>query len=83
MNISKNIANIVQNSGYKEFFVCEKLQINRNTLQNWKNGKSVPNAERLKDFCIFFNISADFLLDLPKNMPFPELFDDKSIGRGG
>lgn len=82
MNISENISKIVKNSGYKEFFVCESLGISKTALWQWKSGKSVPNAERLKDFCIFFNISADFLLDLPQNMPFPELFEDKSIGGG-
>lgn len=82
MNISENISKIVKKSGYKEFFICESLGISKTTLWQWKSGKSVPNAERLKDFCIFFNISADFLLDLPRNMPFPELFDNKTV-KGG
>lgn len=35
-------------------------------------GKCEPSMEDLREFCLFFSVSADFLLDLPDNLAFPE-----------
>ena len=35
-------------------------------------GKNEPSVEDIKSFCRVFNVSADFLLGLPKGMPFPD-----------
>ena len=35
-------------------------------------GACEPSVEDIKSFCRVFNVSADFLLGLPKGMPFPD-----------
>ena len=37
-----------------------------------ENDKYEPSIEDVKALCRFFNISADYLLGFPKNMPYPE-----------
>ena len=31
-----------------------------------------PSLEDIKSFCCYFNVSADYLLGFPKNLPFPK-----------
>lgn len=35
-------------------------------------GKCEPSIEDIKSFCNFFNISADYFLDLKKSLNYPE-----------
>lgn len=35
-------------------------------------GKCEPSIEDIKSFCNFFNISADYFLDLKKDLNYPE-----------
>lgn len=37
-----------------------------------ENGKYEPSIDDIKAFCRFFNISADYFLGFPKNLPFPK-----------
>ena len=37
-----------------------------------ENDKYEPNMEDIKALCRFFNVSADYLLGFPKNMPYPK-----------
>lgn len=37
-----------------------------------ENNKYEPSIEDMKALCSFFNVSADYLLGFPKNMPYPK-----------
>lgn len=37
-----------------------------------ENNKYEPSMEDIKAFCRYFNISADYFLGFPKNLPFPK-----------
>ena len=36
-----------------------------------ENDKYEPSVEDIKAFCRFFNVSADYLLGFPNNLPYP------------
>lgn len=36
-----------------------------------ENDKYEPSVEDIKVLCKFFNVSADYLLGFPKNLPYP------------
>lgn len=36
-----------------------------------ENDKYEPSMEDIKALCQFFNVSADYLLGFPKNLPYP------------
>lgn len=42
------------------------------TLSRYENEKLEPNIEMLKQMCLLYNVSADYLIGLPENMPFPK-----------
>lgn len=37
-----------------------------------ERGKYEPSMEDIRLFCKFFNVSADYLLGFPKNLPYPK-----------
>ena len=37
-----------------------------------ENNKYEPSIEDMKALCSFFNVSAEYLLGFPKNMPYPK-----------
>lgn len=37
-----------------------------------ENGKYEPSLEDIKTLCRYFNVSADYLLGFPKNLPYPK-----------
>ena len=47
---------------------------NEHTTQNqrWERGESEIPAHIIKDLCVYYNVSADFILELPEDMPFPQ-----------
>ena len=52
--------------------LAQILNITQNTYSNYENGKTEPPYEIFKKLCLYYNVSADYILGLPKNMPYPE-----------
>lgn len=48
------------------------LNITQNTYSNYENGKTEAPYEVMKKLCLFYNVSADYILGLPKGLPYPE-----------
>ncbi len=48
------------------------LNIAQNTYSNYENGKTEPPYEILKKLCLFYGVSADYILELPKGLKYPE-----------
>ena len=48
------------------------LNIAQNTYSNYENGKTEPPYEILKKLCLFYGVSADYILELPRGLKYPE-----------
>lgn len=48
------------------------LNIAQNTYSNYENGKTEAPYEIMKKLCLFYNVSADYILGLPKGLHYPE-----------
>ena len=57
---------------YKQETVASKLKITRQQYQLYESGKRQFKVEHIIKLCKFYNVSADYILDLPENMPFPK-----------
>jgi len=44
--------------------MANNLSLPRYTIANWEQGRTEPNIEQIKLICIYFNISADELLEI-------------------
>ena len=52
--------------------IAELLNEHTTQYQRWERGESEIPAHIIKALCIYYNVSADYILGLPENMPFPK-----------
>jgi len=48
------------------------LNMTQRKVSYLENGKYEPGMDDLRALCNYFNVSADYFLGLPKNLPFPK-----------
>lgn len=52
--------------------VAKKCGITQRKLSFIENGVSEPNLEDLRALCKFYNVSANYILGLPQDLPHPK-----------
>lgn len=50
----------------------QAVRMTQRKVSYLENDRYEPSLEDLKALCAFFQISADYLLGFPKNLPFPQ-----------
>lgn len=53
------------NAGYNQKEAAKLMHISNKTLQNWENGKSYPNADKIAEICELYSIPYDHINFLP------------------
>ena len=57
MDLGKKIIEMRKNSKLSQEQLAEKLDVTRQTISNWENGKFYPDIDALVKISKFFNIS--------------------------
>ena len=52
--------------------LAKMLNISQGTYSNYENGKTEPPYDILIKLCLFYNVSADYVLGLPNGLPYPD-----------
>ena len=52
--------------------VAKIMNTTHATISRYENGKRKMDPGTLAAFCRLYNVSADYLLGLPKDLPYPE-----------
>ena len=52
--------------------IAEILNVKQNTYQQYESEKRQIPLDTLKKLCLFYNISADYILGLPQGLPYPK-----------
>lgn len=52
--------------------IADILNCKQNTYQQYESEKRQLPLQALKKLCLFYKVSADYILDLPKNLEYPE-----------
>lgn len=52
--------------------IAKILNVKQNTYQQYECEKRQLPIEALAKLCLFYNVSADYILGLPKGLPYPE-----------
>jgi len=52
--------------------VAEALMTSQRKISRLETGETEPSIEDLKRPCRFYNVSADYLLNLPDDLPYPK-----------
>ena len=71
MNINERIAALIEDGSYQVQEVAEELGVNRKQIQRWAKGEAEMGIYKLKDLCKLYNVSADYILGLPKGLEWP------------
>lgn len=48
------------------------VNMTQRKISYMENNRYEPSMDDIKALCRFFNVSADYLLGFPKNLPFPK-----------
>lgn len=62
--ISDVLKNLRKNLNLSQEELSKQIGIPRYTISDWEQGRLEPNCNHLRTLCIFFNISADELLEI-------------------
>lgn len=52
--------------------IADILNYKQNTYQQYESEKRQLPLSALKALCLFYKVSDDYILDLPKNLEYPE-----------
>lgn len=53
--------------------IADILKCRQNTYQQYESGKRQLPIEVLKKLCLFYGVSSDFILELPKGLEYPTI----------
>ncbi|MBP3597780.1 MAG: helix-turn-helix transcriptional regulator [Clostridia bacterium] len=62
MDLGKRIIEMRKKNNLSQEQLAEKLEVSRQTISNWENGKFYPDIDALVRISRYFNISLDDLL---------------------
>ena len=48
------------------------LGVSQRKVSHWELGELEPSLKDMENLCLFFGVSADYLLGLPKGLSYPE-----------
>lgn len=63
-NVANAINNLIELNGLNQLMFAKMINANQSQVSDWLSGKSKPSFDSIRDICLQFNISADFLLGL-------------------
>lgn len=58
---------ILQSTGISAYRVAKDLDISQGTMNQYKNGKTLPNLENVLKIADYLNVSVDYLLGRTDN----------------
>lgn len=59
-------------SKLSQTMLASALGVSQRTVSHWELGELEPSLKDMENLCLFFGVSADYLLVLPKGMPYPD-----------
>ena len=70
MEIYEKIRNLREDADIKQDVIAAYLGITRPQYSLYETGKREFKLEHIRKICMFYNISADAVLNLPAGMPY-------------
>lgn len=63
--IYDKIRTLREKSGLTQAELAKQLGVTRSGVNAWEMGISVPSTQYIVELSVFFNVSTDYLLDMP------------------
>ncbi len=73
MNLSfgEKIRNLREDLGLNQTELGEKVGMTQRKISYIENNRFEPSIDDIRQLCLFFDISSDYLLNLPKELKYP------------
>ncbi len=71
MTLGEKVRELREVKGISQKELGEALQMTQRKISYIENDKFEPGIDDIRALCLYFNISSDYLIGLPKNMPYP------------
>lgn len=62
--VAKTILDLISENNLTQKTFAEEINVSQSQVSDWTSGKSKPSFNALKDICLRFNVSADYLIGL-------------------
>ena len=72
MNIGEKLRNLREDHDLTQGKLGEKLQMTQRKISYLEHNKYEPSIEDIRAICLFFNVSADYFLNLPEGLIYPK-----------
>lgn len=72
MTFGEKIRRLREEQEISQGVLGEKLQMTQRKISYIENDKYEPSIEDIRIICHYFQVSSDYLLDLPDNLPYPK-----------
>ena len=72
MQVYEIIKALREDNNYRQKDIAELLKIKQQQYSVYENGKQELPTRHIKVLCKFYGVSADYILDLPKDLDYPE-----------
>ncbi len=70
MHYQQILRNLREDHDMTQAQVAEVLSTTKNQVGKYERGEQDMNIKHLITLCNFYNVSADYILGLPENMPY-------------
>lgn len=71
MEIHERIDALIEDNETKVEELAYTIGVNRKQITRWRKGEAEMGIYKLKEFCEYYGVSADYILGLPKGYQWP------------
>lgn len=68
----KRLNDLIEDGGISRKQLAEQIGVSPRQITRWTSGEAEPGAMKIKAICEVYGVSADYILDLPKRLDWPE-----------
>ncbi len=72
MKYKKQLISLREDRDLRQEDIAKILNITKQAYGHYENGKRALPLWVLEKLCLFYGVSADYILGLPKNLKYPE-----------
>ncbi len=71
ISFGEKVKNLREDHDLTQGQLGKQINMTQRKISYIENNKYEPSIDDIKEICLFFNVSADYLLDLPQGLIFP------------
>ena len=72
LSFGEKIRNLREDCGLNQSELGKKVGMTQRKISYIENDMFEPSVEDIRQLCLFFDISSDYLLNLPKELKYPQ-----------